>query len=187
MPALNNQFQQEINKLYNSEGLVELFTLDATMIQGLAQVYRFTNNLGPTGGGTTFGGVTYQAIPIQAEGFDSTSNGTLPRPVLTISNVSKTMLAAVLGFGDLVGAHLYRTVTYTHFLDGASKANPNAKHGPEKWYIDQMIHRDATSIQWALSTDLDKMGFKFGRQVLKDKSVKHLYAPGVARSRVPGS
>ena len=187
MPALNSQIQREINVLHNPDAVVELFTLDTMHIAGLAQMYRFTNTLGPNGGGITFGGVTHQAIPIMTEGFDATSNGTLPRPVLTISNVTKTLLAAVLGYGDLVGAHLYRTITYVKFLDGQPSANPNAKHGPEKWYVDQMVNRDATTIQWALSTDLDKMGFKFGRQILKDPSVKNLYAPGVARSRVPGS
>ena len=181
MPTLQSNIQGEINKLQNTAAYVELFKLDASAFGGT--IYYFTNNASTSGGAVVMSGQAYQPIPIQATGFDVTSSGTLPKPSLIISNVNATLLSAVLGLGDLVGAKLSRIRTFDKFLDGGATPNPSAIIGPEVWLIEQMTERTASSIQWALTTTLDRMAFKAGRQILKDVSVKNLYAPGVARSR----
>lgn len=61
-------------------------------------------------------------------------------------------------------------------------ANPNAVIS-EKWKVEQMVEMTNTAVQFMLATDLDRIRFKFGRQVLKDASVKNVYAPGIARTR----
>lgn len=182
MSQLQANIQAEINKLYQASGYVELYTVDASAFGGT--IYRFTNTPSEAGGGLTFNGITYQPIPIYASGFDTTSTGTMPTPVLTISNVAKTLQAAVATLGDLVGAKVTRIRTYEKFLDTGATPNVAAFIGPESWIISQKIIHNSTSIQWSLSTALDKMGFRFGRQVLKDQSAKNLYAPGCARTRV---
>lgn len=181
MPQLQSNIQGEINKLQNSSAYVELFKLDAAHFGGTT--YYFTNNPSSSGGAISFGGQAYQPIPIYATGFDVSSSGTLPKPSLVISNVQKTLLSAVLGLGDLVGAYLTRIRTYEKFLDTGATPNSSAYIGPELWLIEQMTERTGTSIQWSLTTTIDRMAFRAGRQVLKDQSVKNLYAPGVSRSR----
>lgn len=61
-------------------------------------------------------------------------------------------------------------------------ANPAAVMS-ETWKVEQMTEMTNTSIQFMLATDLDRLRFKFGRQVLKDQSVKNVFAPGIARTR----
>lgn len=181
MPTLQSNVQAEINTLRQQSGYIELFTLDASRFGGV--VYHFTNTPSSTGAGIAFNGITYQPIPIEATGFDITSSGTLPKPHLIIGNVSKTLLSAVLSLGDLVGAKLTRIRTYEKFLDAGSSPNGSAYIGPEVWLVEQMTQRTASSIQWSLTTTIDRLAFHAGRQVLKDQSVKNLYAPGVSRTR----
>lgn len=180
--ALQSNIQLEINKLQQNSPYVELFKLDASVLGG--SVYYFSNQLGPTGGAVTFAGQAYQAIPIMGQGFDVTSNGTMPKPTITISNVEGMLLGAVISLGDLVGAQLTRMHTFAKFLDDGSSPNTAAYIGPEKWIVEQKIHHDKNYIQWQLTTSIDRLGFRFGRQCLKDESVKNLYCPGISRTRI---
>lgn len=181
--TINSSLAPELAKLQQTSAYVELYTLDSTNIVG-GQVYRFTNFANSSGGGSTFGGVTYQPFPISTSGWDFSSSGALPRPTVTVSNVQKTLLSAVINLGDLVGAKFTRIRTYEKFLDTGSTPNSSAYLGPDTYYIEEMSYMDSTMISFTLSNALDRMGMKFpGRQVLKDQSVKHLYAPGVSRTR----
>lgn len=180
--ALQTNIQSEINKLQQNSAYVELYKLDASIIGG--SVYYFTNQRSATGGVVTFAEQEYQAIPILGQGFDVTSTGTMPKPTITISNVEGMLLGAVVSLGDLVGATLTRMRTFAKFLDDGSSPNTAAYIGPEKWIIEQKIHHDKHYLQWQLTTSIDRLGFRFGRQCLKDESVKHLYCPGIARTRI---
>ena len=182
MPALQTNFQGEINKLQQNSALVTLFILDGSAFGGT--VFRFTNNPSASGGPIQFGGAFYQPIPIMAEGFDITATGTMAKPTLSLGNVGKVVQAQMMQHGDLVGWKLSRIRTYEKFLDGKPEANPGACIGPEAWLVEKLVMRSAMGIQWQLTTSLDRMAFKTGRQILKDESVRNLYAPGVARTRV---
>ncbi len=181
MSSLQPDIQQEINKLQNTSGYVELFKLDASAFGG--PIYLFTNQQAADGGYVSFGGIAYTPIPIYAQGFDVTSTGTQPKPTLTISNVNKTLLAAVVGMGDLVGAKVTRIRTYEKFLDDGATPN-SAAFTADKWLVEHTTTHDCSGIQWSLTTQLDRFGLRFGRQCLKDQSIKNLYCPGISRTRV---
>lgn len=118
MASLQTDLQRELNRLRQVGGPIELYTLDATNIGGI--VYRFTNYQSPSGGPVIYNGQSYTSLPIVGSGFDITSTGTLPTPSLTVSNVSKVLLNAVVTLGDLVGATVERRLTHTRFLDSAN-------------------------------------------------------------------
>lgn len=118
MSIINADLHREINRLTTDGGYLDLFTLDATNIGG--SLTRFTNYQTPTGGNVVFGGATYTALPIVAQGFDITSSGTLPNPTITVANVDRTLLSAVITLGDIVGAPVERRITHTKFLDTAT-------------------------------------------------------------------
>lgn len=122
MPLQTN-IQQEIVKLQQDAGFIELYKLDATPIGD--SIYRFTNNLSPTGGSLVFGGLTYLPLPIISSGWDISAEGVPPKPKLVLSNVQKTLLAAVATLGDLVGCEVTRLRTYTKFLDAATFVRRN--------------------------------------------------------------
>ena len=113
----------------NPGSLIELFelTTDAAL-HGSATTYRFhagTNEI--NNGNIIWDGNTYIAIPLEAEGFKY-ANGQLPRPTLTISNVTNVITAILLNVNqvtpgnDLTGAIVKRRTTLARFLDAANFA-----------------------------------------------------------------
>ena len=113
----------------NPGSLIELFelTTDAAL-HGSATTYRFhagTNEV--NNGNIIWDGNTYIAIPMEAEGFKY-ANGQLPRPTLTISNVTNVITAILLNVNqvtpgnDLTGAIVKRRTTLARFLDAANFA-----------------------------------------------------------------
>ena len=95
----------------NPGSLIELFelTTDAAL-HGSVTTYRFhagTNEV--NNGNIIWAGNTYIALPLEADGFKYAS-GQLPRPTLTISNVTNVITAVLLNVNqvtpgnDLTGA-----------------------------------------------------------------------------------
>ena len=111
----------------NPGSLIELFelTTDAAL-HGSATTYRFhagTNEI--NNGNIIWDGNSYIAIPLEADGFKY-ANGQLPRPTLTISNVTNVITAILLNVNqvtpgnDLTGAVVKRRTTLARFLDAAN-------------------------------------------------------------------
>ena len=169
---------RELLELHQTSAFVELYVLDCTAIGG--SVYRFTPNVRANHAAITFGGLTYTAIPIITDGWDFSATGAPPKPRLSISNVSKVLLGAVISLGDLVGSTLTRVRTFEKFLDGGSNPDPNRYLGPDVYVVEQKLSHDNEVITWQLTSIIDRMGMYLPRrQVLKDKGF-----PGVARTRI---
>jgi lambda family phage minor tail protein L len=154
---------EELSTLAPS-AIIELFelTLDTTL-HGSSDTYRWHNgcNANVTGN-ITWNGNTYTRLPIQAEGFDYTNTGTLPRPSLTVANLDGTvstlllLVNATTPGNDLGGATVKRIRTLKKYLDGEAAADPHAKFPDEIWYIDRKSgeSRDAVSFELASKFDL---------------------------------
>lgn len=168
----------DLQNLNQTSGFIELFILDCSTLGGA--VYHFTNHVSSTGGSLSFGSTTYTAIAIKAEGWDLVATGSQAKPTLTISNVSKTLLSAVISLGDIVGATVTRYRTYEKYLDGGSSPDATKFLGPDFFYIEQKVAHNNTIISWQLTTPIDRLGLKLPRrQILKDKGF-----PGVGATRV---
>lgn len=111
----------------NPGSVIELFelTTDAAL-HGSATTYRFHSGTNEVNNGNIiWDGNTYIAIPMEAEGFKY-ANGQLPRPTLTISNVTNVITAILLNVNivtpgnDLTGAVVKRRTTLARFLDSAN-------------------------------------------------------------------
>jgi lambda family phage minor tail protein L len=154
---------EELSTLAPS-AIIELFelTLDTTL-HGSSDTYRWHNgcNANVTGN-IVWNGNTYTRLPIQAEGFDYTNTGTLPRPSLTVANLDGTvstlllLVNATTPGNDLGGATVKRIRTLKKYLDGEAAADPHAKFPDEIWYIDRKSgeSRDAVSFELASKFDL---------------------------------
>ena len=115
--------------------IIELFELQLiAALHGSSEVYRFHagSNAGVTGN-IVWNGNPYIRFPVQAEGFEMNSAGSLPQPTLTIANLDSTM-TTLLQFvnqttagNDMTGATVKRIRTLKRYLDGESTADPNAK------------------------------------------------------------
>jgi len=144
--------------------IIELFemTLDATL-HGGSDTFRWHSGANAdVTGNIIWNGNTYTRLPVQAEGFDYTNTGSLPRPTLTISNLDSTMTTllilvnATTAGNDLGGATVKRIRTLKKYLDGEAAADPHAKFPDEVWFVDRKAseNRDAVSFELASKFDL---------------------------------
>lgn len=138
-----------------------VFILDATVCGGgITLIAPEPNVLGTS---LVWQGVAYTAMPIQVEGFEWTSKGTLPRPKLKVAALDGVIGAMVRDYGDLVGA----TVTVKHFfarhLDAVNfpgginaNADPTACWPDEPWIIERKALESADVIEFELCTPMDQ-------------------------------
>jgi len=146
--------------------VIELFqlTLDATL-HGTSDTYYFHagTNANVTGN-IVWNGNQYTRLPIQAEGFDYSNGGTLPRPTLSVANLGGEISAllllanAVTPGNDLGGAKVTRIRTLKKFLDGEATADVHAKFPDEIWYVDRKSAENRDVVQWELASKLDLAG-----------------------------
>lgn len=141
---------------------VVLYELDATGIGG--ELTRWAPELNELGQPIVFQGQTYNAFPLEAEGFERTTDGPVPSPKLRASNLDGQVGAMCREFGDLVGATVTRRTTLVKFLDAvnfASGVNPNAgayEFPPETWVIEQKTAETREVIEWELTSVSDASG-----------------------------
>ena len=109
----------------NPSAIIELFQLRLdSALHGSNDIYYFhagTNEFAESN--IVFDSQTYSRVPIKADGFEYSNTGTLPRPTLTVSNLSSTITALLLlvnattAGNDLGGAEVRRIRTLAKYLD----------------------------------------------------------------------
>lgn len=146
-------------------GMVELFTLDATLIGG--DLSRFHGHEQETP--IFWQGQGYFPWPIEARGFGSDSDKPTT-PSLRVGNLDGSISALCQFYDDLVGAKLTRRRTLVRFLDpvnfagGNPTADPNEEFRPETWYIERKISEDNTAVEFELASALDFNGVMLPRR-----------------------
>lgn len=142
--------------------LVILFEVDATSMG--AEVYRFHGHRG--GGEIIFQGLEYTEWPIEAQGFEMTSQGKQPVPTLSLSNLDGYIGALCIYFDDLIGAKVTRRRTLTKYLDGHPEADPNEEMPPDIYFIEKRSGENDEVIIFELSSALDFQGIQLPRGVI---------------------
>jgi lambda family phage minor tail protein L len=151
---------------------VVLFDLDCTDIGGIT--YYFTPNTitdatSEVSTSVFFNGVEYQPLDVKLEGFEVTSEGTQPRPKISVANVNLTFASLVTSLNDLVGAKLTRRRTFKKYLDGEPEADPTAQFPVDIYIVDRKVGHNKYMIQWELTSFLDLTGqYIPRRQILRD-------------------
>lgn len=107
----------------NPSAIIELFELELiTAIHGSNEIYRFhagTNLV--DNGDIIWRGNSYLKFPIEADGFEYSGQGTLPRPKIRVSNIFGTVTAIILSLPvGLEGAKVTRIRTLAKYLDAAN-------------------------------------------------------------------
>ena len=160
----------------NPSAIIELFVLQlSTAIHGTNTVYRFHNGSSLNANGEiVWAGNAYQRFPVKAEGF-AFQRGQLPRPTLTISNLSSapSISALLLSVNqttpgnDLTGATVTRIRTLAKFLDAVNFANntnstaDNTAEFPQEIYaIDRKSTETRDIVTWELAAVFDLAGIR---------------------------
>jgi lambda family phage minor tail protein L len=137
--------------------LIELFDVDCTAIGG--DMLRFHAHLQSTS--IFWQSNEYKPWPIQASGFEHTSNAQQPSPTLSVGNVNGTISALCVYLADMVGAKVRRRRTLVKYLDainfpsGNPSADPAEEMAPELWYIEQKTSETNAQVDFMLSSALD--------------------------------
>ena len=166
----------------NPGAIIELFTLtlDATL-HGASTVYRFHNGSNMNANGDiVWAGNTYEKFPIQCEGFQFGSTGTLPRPTISVSNIFGTITALLQAANqttignDLNGTKLVRIRTLAKVLDAVNfegntnpygTPDPTAEFPQEIYFLDRKITENRDVVQWEAISALDLVNVKLPKRI----------------------
>lgn len=179
---------------------IELFEIDLTLYDG--GIYYYTNEIRKFAGGTggplqwnavnmewngailhwmrpyvlSFAGQEYQSLPIKSEGWQRTGRGTLPRPTLTVSNVTGVFSYLNLAYDDLIGVGVKRTRTFEWALDGSDDEDPSAILYPiDEYIIARKTREDNEICQYELAAKMDLEGRTFPSRQMLQNVCQHTY------------
>jgi lambda family phage minor tail protein L len=152
--------------------IIEMFVLELnTTMHGVSDVYRFhagTNAVG-NNGNLVWAGDVYLSMPIEAEGFEFSGNGQLPRPKIRISNVMGTISALILSLpSGLEGAKVRRLRTLARFIDavnwpgGVSPYSPDplAAMPEEVYFLDRKSAETRDVVEYEMCSAFDLVGVR---------------------------
>lgn len=161
----------EIQKVAPS-AIIELFELELNATQhGVNDTYRFHagTNLN-SNGQLVWAGNSYLRFPIEADGFEYSGNGQLPRPKIRCSNIMGTITALLLSLPDgLEGAKLSRIRTLARYIDGANfpgsvnpygTPDPTAEFPREVYYVDRKTTETRDVVEFELAAAFDLAGVR---------------------------
>lgn len=157
----------DIQKL-NAGSLVDLFVLDATTLGG--QVSRFHAGVNELGNDVVWQGATYTRWPIEADGFEWSGKGVMPRPKVRVANVTGLVSALARETEDLVGAMLTRKRTFLRYLDavnfaaGNPAADPNVHFPDEVYNVDRKASENKVFVEFELAAAWDVQGVQIPRR-----------------------
>lgn len=169
----------EIRSLEPS-AIVELFELDASSFgAGISRFHAGTNGLKQN---VVWAGNTYTAFPVQASGFEWSGQGSLPRPRLTVANVTGAISLLVIQYDDLLGAKLTRRRTLVKYLDAVNftggintNADPNAAFADDVYYIDRKTLETRDTVEFELSAAFDVAGVQLPRRQIIQNVCQWVY------------
>lgn len=123
--------------------------------------------------------VTYIPISITATGFEATSQGSLPSPKLTISNIGTSlagpMFTLMRDYDDLLGAKLVRWKTFGKYLYGATGVNYGAHFPPDVYVLNRKLAHNPRYVEWELSPEIDATGVMLPKRLILRDSCQLRY------------
>ena len=197
-------FEIDISSILKDKGIVPDLTKEAESI-GFAPakdvadgILRFHNNIKIFNSYVVWQGKTYYPAPIQAEGFESTSKGVLPRPTLSIASQSQTgsdqlalLKHEIRKLGDIINAKVTRRRTFAKYIDRVNflgqsakstrssgtlpqgyEPDPYAELPKDIYFIERKATENKNVLTYELSSILDLEGIKIPKRVIvSDKCV----------------
>jgi lambda family phage minor tail protein L len=156
--------------------LIELFELQLfAAIHGVDQVYRFHAGINAKQtGDVVWAGNTYEALPIEAEGFALTGTGSLPRPTLRVANIPLTINNPFAGGlisglllslpNGLEGAQVSRVRVHARHLDAVNfpgnvnpwgTPDPTYEYPRQVYWVDQKKAETREVVEFELCATFD--------------------------------
>ncbi len=168
----NAKIKEQIQKL-EVGGDVELFILDATSLGGTT--YYFTPMTTNSGTSVYYDSQEYSPIPAKLEGVEYKSDGKLPRPILTVANVSSSFSALVNSYNDGLGAKLTRRKTFKKHLDDGADPDNSAQFRVETYILERKTMQNKFNIMWELVSVIDNESLRIPKRQCIAENCSHRY------------
>ncbi len=147
MPSISTNLQE------SSFGIViTLFELDTTIYGG--GIIRVANTSTPDRQAIVFNGNTYYPFPIEATGFEISSDKA-PRPKLSISAIEPIMMASINEYRGLQNCPVLRMRVRREELDDLNPAITTEFINYDVFYINKMTAQNKQYIQFELITKVE--------------------------------
>ena len=133
--------------------VIELFELELNTAQhGTNEIYRFhAGSSLHNNDEVVWNGNSYLRFPVEADGFEYSGNGQLPRPKVRVSNILSTITALLLTLPDgLEGAKFTRIRTLGRYLDAENFPPTDALLTEDGF---DLLYEDGSSIYLEASTN----------------------------------
>lgn len=149
--------------------IIELFQLDLNVAQhGVDTTYYFHAGVNQLLTDIVWNGQAYQPLPLEADGFEWSGKGLLPRPTIRLSNLFNTISAVLSTLPDgLQGAKVTRIRTLGRYLDAVNftsgtnpTADPLAEFPREIYYVDRLVTETRDLIEFELCSAFDLAGVR---------------------------
>ena len=151
--------------------IIELFELQLNTTQhGVNDVFRFHAGTSLNNNGNVYwNGNQYIRFPIEADGFEYSGNGQLPRPKIRVSNILSTITAILLTLPDgLEGAKVTRIRTLARYIDAVNfpggvspySPDPTAEFPREIYYVDRKTIENRDVVEFELAAAFDLAGVR---------------------------
>lgn len=149
--------------------VIELFELELNTAQhGTNDTYCFHAGTSLNNNGeVVWNGNSYQRFPVEADGFEYSGNGQLPRPKIRVSNILSTITALLLTLPDgLEGAKVSRIRTLARYIDAVNfpggvspyTPDPTAEFPREIYYLDRKTIENREVVEFELAAAFDLAG-----------------------------
>jgi lambda family phage minor tail protein L len=163
--------QSDFQKL-SPGGIIELYTLDLVPLGGaLERFYSGTNEFNAN---VVFQGITYIALPIDVEGFETSASGSNPRPKLKVGNIGGLISVYNRTYQDLTGVKVTRIRAFVEQLDavnfvgGNVNADPNIVFPIDRYIVDRKTTETRIFSEYELASAWDVVEFLPRRPVLQN-------------------
>jgi lambda family phage minor tail protein L len=152
--------------------VIELFVLELNTLQhGTTDVFRFHAGCNLNANGElVWAGNSYLRFPVEADGFEYSGNGQLPRPKARVSNIMGTITALLLSLSEgLEGAKFTRIRTLARYLDAVNfpgnvnpygSPDPTAEFPREIYYLDRKTAETRDVVEFELAAAFDLAGVR---------------------------
>jgi len=150
--ATNSKIIRDSQKLITDSPYIELFEVDLSK-QGGTTHYFADGTL--DGSNIVYDGNSYTPIPIKIEGMERSADGQLPRPTLTVSNVTRSLVPHLKTYNNFSNCTVTVTRLFKKYLDGESKADINAHYNYETFRINRVTNRDPSEVSFEVTVFFD--------------------------------
>lgn len=152
--------------------IIELYQLALNNAKhGASDVYYLHSGTSLNANGNlVWAGTSYVRFPIEAEGFEYSGNGQLPRPKVRVSNALGTITGLLLSLPrGLEGASVTRIRTLARYVDAVNfpgninpygTPDPTAEFPREVFYVDRKTSENRDVVEFELAAAFDLAGVR---------------------------